>query len=279
MSTEISAAAVKALRDLTDLPMMACKSALMKSNGDQKKAIEILREEAGKVSLKRADNPTSEGRIVILSKSDGSETAMVEVQCESAPVAGSPDFVHFAEQCAKQLLNGQGASSPAELLTQPAPDHSGKTLAAILEDMTNRIREKMVLTRIMRAAGLVGGYVHHDGKQGALFQADGKAPTTDILKDVAMHVTGMRPLVVNPEELDQAAVNAERERLSAEAKASGKPDNIISKIVDGRMKMYYKEQGVLTFQDFAKDDSKSVSQVLAEQGLKAVKFTRWAIGA
>ena len=84
MSTEISAAAVKALRDLTDLPMMACKSALIKANGDQQKAIEILREEAGKVSLKRADNPTSEGRILILSKNDGSETVMVEVQCESS---------------------------------------------------------------------------------------------------------------------------------------------------------------------------------------------------
>ena len=275
---EVTAAAVKALRDLTDLPMMACKSALIKANGDQEKAIEYLREDAGKVMLKRADNPTSEGRIVILSKDDGSETVMVEMQCESPPVAGAPDFVNFANECAKQLLNGPGASSPAELLSQPAPDHAGKKLSDVLEDMINRIREKMVLSRILRVNGPTGGYVHHDGKQGVLFRAEGKVENPGVLRDVAMHIAGLKPTVVHPEELDQTLVNAEREKLTAEAKASGKPDNIVSKIVDGRMKTFFVDQGVLTAQAFAKEESKTVNQVLAENSLKAVGFTRWMLG-
>ncbi|MEX0727210.1 MAG: translation elongation factor Ts [Planctomycetaceae bacterium] len=277
--TEISAAAVKALRDLTGLPMMDCKNALIKANGDQNKAVEILREESGKTLIKRADNPTMEGRIVILSKEDGSETVMVEMQCESPPVAGAPDFINFVNECAKQLLNGPGASTPEELLGQPAPDHAGKKLSDVLDDMINRIREKMVLSRIIRVDGPTGGYVHHDGKQGVLFRAEGKAENPAVLRDVAMHIAGLKPTVVFPEELDQSAVNAEREKLTAEAKASGKPDNIVAKIVDGRMKTFFVDQGVLVSQPFAKEESKTVSQILAENGLKAVGFTRWVLGA
>lgn len=276
---EISAAAVKQLRDLTGLPMMDCKSALTKAGGDQDKAIEILREDQGKIMLKRADNPTSEGKIVILSKDDGSETVMVEMQCESPPVAGAPDFVNFINACAKQLLNGPGASNPAELLQQPSPDHEGKKLQDVLDEMINRIREKMVLSRILRVSGPTGGYVHHDGKQGVLFQAQGDVKDPAVLRDVAMHIAAMRPTVIHPEELDQSDVKTEREKLTAEAKATGKPDNIVEKIVDGRMKTYYVDQGVLTFQPFAKEESKTVSQVLAENGVKAVGFTRWVLGA
>ena len=93
-----------------------------------------------------------------------------------------------------------------------------------------------------------------------------------------MHVTALKPQVCSPEDLDSAAVEAERTRLTDEAKASGKPDNIVQKIVDGRMKNFFDEQGVLTYQAFAKDDSKTVSQALAEAGYKAVGFTRWALG-
>jgi elongation factor Ts len=274
----VTAAAVKALREKTTLPMMDCKKALVEADGDEAKAIEILREQFKKIQIKRADNETTEGLIEIAMKDDGSEAAMVEVQCESAPVASSEEFKSFARQCASQLLNGPGAATPEELLSQPAPEATGKTLQDVWEDMTNQIREKIVVGRITRVAGPVNGYVHHDGKNGALFQAAGESSKLELLRDVAMHITALRPAYCNTENLSQADVEAERARLTEEAKASGKPDNIADKIVDGRMKNYYDEQGVLTYQAFAKDDSKTVSQALAEAGYKAVGFTRWALG-
>lgn len=274
----VTAAAVKALREKTTLPMMDCKKALVEADGDEAKAIEILREQFKKIQIKRADNETTEGRIEIAITEDGSEGVMVEVQCESAPVASSDEFRAFSRQCANQLLNGPGAATAEELLAQAAPEVEGKKLQDVWEDMTNQIREKIVVGRIARVTGPVNGYVHHDGKNGALFQAEGKSANLDVLRDVAMHITALRPACCNADNLSQEDVDAERARLTQEAKASGKPDNIVDKIVDGRMKNFYVDQGVLTYQAFAKDDSKTVSQALAESGFKAVGFTRWSLG-
>lgn len=275
---EISAADVKALRELTNLPLMDCKQALAEANGNQEQAIQILRSKFKKVMLKRADNATTEGKIWIETKPDGSEAAMIELQCESAPVANAESFVALARQCARQLLNGPGADTPEALLAQPAPETPGKTLNDVYEDVVNSIREKIVLARVIRVKGPVGGYVHHDGKQGVLFQATGANGTAPVLRDVAMHIAALKPICTFPEQLPAELVNAERERLRAEAKKTGKPDNIIEKIVEGQLNTFYNEQGVLVAQPFAKDDSKKVSQALAEAGLKAVGFTRWVLG-
>ena len=274
---EISAAAVKQLREMTDLPMMECKKALVEAGGDQEKAIAILKENFKKVQLKRAENETSEGRLFVASKPDGSEAALVEIQCESAPVATGASLEEFGSACVKQLLEGPGAKTPEELLSQPAPG-GGKTLNELYEDMVNKIREKIVVSNIDRVKGPVGVYVHHDGKTGVLFQAAGDKVEPGILRDVAMHIAALRPDYVNAEAVDPAAVKAERDRLTAEAKATGKPDNIIEKMVDGRMKNFYVEQGVLEYQPFAKDDTKTVSQALAEKGLKAKSFVLRKIG-
>ena len=275
---EITAQAVKQLRDLTDLPMMDVKKALVEAAGDQMRAIEILKERSKKFSLKRSENATSEGLIRVLATEDGSRAAMVEIQCESAPVAKADDFVFLADQCVKQLLNGPGATTPEELLAQPVPDRAGLTLGGLLEEVVGKIREKMVLARVLRVEGPAGGYAHHDGKTGVLFRASGESKGLAVLKDVAMHVAALKPVVTHPEELPADQITAERTRLSQEATATGKPANIIEKMVDGRMKTFYAENGVLAHQLFAKDDSKSVSQALAENGLKAVGFTRWLLG-
>jgi len=275
---EISAAAVKALRDKTDLPMMLCKRALMEAEGDEEKAKEILKREGLKVKEKRADNATEEGRIFIATTPDGEEAVMVEVVCESAPVATGQDMANFGEKLVKQFMKGPGATTPDELLAQKDPDGSGKTLTEIFDDMINKIREKMAVTRVARMRGPVGAYVHHDFKTGVLFQASGSKKTAPVLKDVAMHIAALKPVVCYPEELDPVLVEKERERLREAAKKSGKPDNIVEKIVDGQLKTFYNEAGVLTFQPFAKEQSKTVSQVLAEQGLKAASFMRWVIG-
>ncbi|MGE3316144.1 MAG: translation elongation factor Ts [Planctomycetaceae bacterium] len=275
---EISAQAVKELREITDLPMMTCKKALVDAGGDQKKAIQILKEQVGKVREKRAENATLEGRIFTLVREDGSEAAMVEVQCESAPVATGQNLSDFGSLLVKQLLEGPGAKNAEELLAQPAPDKSGRKLSELWDDIVNKIREKIVVNRVARVPGPVGAYVHHDGKNGVLFMATGANKTAPVLRDVAMHIAALRPSFTNPEDLDKAVVQAERDRLTAEAKKSGKPDNIIEKIVDGRMKTFYNDQGVLVAQPFAKDDSKTVSQALAEHGLTATSFERWVIG-
>jgi elongation factor Ts len=136
----------------------------------------------------------------------------------------------------------------------------------------------MAVSRVARMRGPVGAYVHHDFKTGVLFQATGSKKTVPVLKDVAMHIAALKPVVSYPEELDPALVERERDRLREAAKKSGKPENIVEKIVDGQLKTFYNEAGVLTFQPFAKEQSKTVSQVLAEQGLKAASFMRWVIG-
>lgn len=275
---EITAAAVKALRERTDLPMMECKKALTQAGGDQEKAVEILQQQYKQVADKRKDNVTNEGRIFVAVKPDGSEAAAVEVQCESAPVAGGEDLGKFGEALAKQLLEGPGAAAPGELMAQ-SPAGGSQSFQQIYETMVNKIREKIEVTRIARVAGPVGVYVHHDGKTAVLFEAVGDRKDAPVLRDVAMHIAAMKPQVTNIADVDPAAVKAERDRLSAEAKATGKPDNIIEKIVDGRMGVFYRDEaGVLTEQPFAKDDSKTVSQALSEAGLKAKNFTLWVIG-
>lgn len=275
---EISAAAVRALRDRTDLPMMDCKRALTEANGNEELAVEILKKQGLKAIDKRKDNATSEGRIRAAVSDDQMTGAMVELQCESAPVAKSEDFLFLADQLVKQLITGPGASTPDELLAQGAPDRAGTTLGELLTEVTNKIREKIVLSRVMRTGGPVGAYAHHDGKTGVLFEAAGKPSANDVLRDVSMHIAAMRPGVTLPEELDAAIVDVERKRLTDEAVASKKPANIIEKMVDGRMKVFYAEKGVLIEQPFAKDDSKTVGKALGEVGLTAVKFTRWVLG-
>ncbi len=275
---DITAAQVKVLRQLTDLPMMECKHALVEADGDQDKAFEILKQQNQKVMLKRGDNATSEGRIAIAISEDGSAAAMIELQCESAPVANNDEFKSLANNCATQLLNGPGADSPDLLLDQNSPQDPTTTLREAYEQVVNKIREKIVLAKVTRVDGPANGYVHHDGKTGVLFQATGDGNDTGILRDVAMHIAAMNSSVLNPDDLDDDAVQQERERLSEEARATGKPENIIEKIVDGRMKVFYQEQGVLTAQQFVKEESKTVSQILAENGLDAAGFTRWVVG-
>ncbi|SFH99603.1 translation elongation factor Ts [Planctomicrobium piriforme] len=275
---EITAAAVKALREKTDLPMMDCKKALTEAGGDEAKAIQILQEQVGKVIGKRATNATLEGRVFTKTAPDGSEAVAVEVLCESAPVAGSEALAALGNALTAQLLSGPGAESGEALLDQPNPNGTGK-LRELYESVVNKIREKIVVNRIAKVKGPVGVYVHHDGKTAVLFAAEGTAKDAAVLRDVAMHVAAMKPTVATVEQADPAAVKAERERLAAEARATKKPENIIEKIVDGRMGVFYRDvAGVLTEQLFAKDDSKTVRQILAENGLKAKDFKLIVLG-
>ena len=273
---EVTAAAVKALRERTDLPMMECKKALVQAEGDADKAIEILKQNYKKVADKRSDNATEEGRIFVAVKDDGSEAAFVEIVTESAPVATGETMEQMGTAIVNQLLNGPGADSPEALMSQSTAD--GQSLQGLHEDFVNKIREKTVVSRIARVAGPVGTYIHHDYKTGVMFQAKGEAKDPEILRDVAMHIAALKPSCCTADQLDPEAVEAERTRLTEEAKASGKPENIIDKIVGGQMNKFYMEKGVLLYQPFAKDDKITVEKALSNAGLEAVSFTRWQVG-
>ncbi|MBI3866225.1 MAG: translation elongation factor Ts [Planctomycetia bacterium] len=275
---EITAEAVRALRERTDLPMMECKKALVEAGGDQEKAVEILKERVKGLKLKVADRMTGEGKVATLTAPDGKSAVMVELLCETAPVAKNDDFLFLCDQLLKQLLNGPGAATADELLGQKCPDKPAMTIRELHEEILNKIRENIVVGRITKAAGPVAGYTHHDGTLGVLFQAKGDNATAPVLRDVAMQVAAMNPTVCLPDQLDAAAIAAERAKQAEEAKKSGKPDNIVEKIVDGKMRMFYFNEGVLVAQPFVKDDKQTVAQALSAAGLVATGFIRWRLG-
>ncbi len=274
----ITAEAVKALREITDLPMMECKKALTEADGDQDKAIALLRDRVKGLALKFKDRATSEGRVHTMKSADGSLGVMIELQCETAPVAKNEDFLRVADQMCKQLLVGPGASTPEELLAQTAPDFPGKKLGEMLDEVFNKIREKMVLARVIRLPGPIGAYTHHDGKLGVLFQAKGTVKDEEVLKGVAMQIAALKPKVCLSSELDPAAVKEEHARQMAAAKASGKPENVLEKMVTGKMRTYFANEGVLVDQPYVKEDSKTVEKALADAGVTAVGYTRWYLG-
>ncbi len=273
---EITAAMVKELRDETQLPMMDCKKALVEAGGDKDAAIQALREKGVKLMDGRRDRSTEEGRIAICAGVDLPAAAMIELQVESAPVAGNEEVIALANDLAKQLATGPGASTPDELWDQDCPSQPGKKLKDIKDDLENRIREVFNLSRILRIENTCGGYVHFDGKTGVLLEVEGG--NDDVAKDISMHIAAMNPLATTKEELDEAEVQKERETLIAAAKQEGKPENIIEKMVDGRMRNFFAEK-VLAEQPFVKDDKQSVGKIAEGADMKLKGFTSWKLGA
>ncbi len=199
---EITASAVMSLRGKTGLPMMDCKKALTETGGDEAAAIEWLRKQGIKTKDSRIDRDTECGRIAVYADLDKKVGAMIELKCESAPVANSPEFRQFANDLAKQLALGPGAKTPEDLLKQPSLAEKGKTLGEQKDDMFNRIREVMNVSRLVRIDGPCGGYAHHDGSAASLVEVSGGS--VDAAKDVAMHVVAMKPRFVSKDDVDPA---------------------------------------------------------------------------
>jgi elongation factor Ts len=272
---EVSAAAVKALRDKTDLPMMDCKEALKACNGDENAAVDWLRTHGKKIMGGRESRETTSGRVAIYLDAAKKVGAMIELRCESAPVANNEEFMALASGLAQQLALGPGAKTPEDLWKQPSPNKPGKTLADQKDELSNKIREVFNLARIVRFDGTSGGYVHHNGATGVLIEFEGGTP--DVVKDIAMHTAAMRPQAVTKEELDPAVVAKEREILAGAARQEGKPENIIAKMVEGRMRNFYSER-VLLEQPFVKDDKKTVGQLAKEAKLTIKRLVHWELG-
>jgi len=271
---EITAAMVKQLRDDTQLPMMECKKALNEAGGDVEAAKQALREAGKKFMGKRQDRETDEGRIgVYASVSDGVGT-IIELQCESAPVAGNEEFVQLANDLAQQLATGSGAATPAELWAQPSPSKSGMTLEDQRDELQNKIREVFRLARMERFDAPCGAFVHM-AKIGVLLEVEGG--NDELAKDVSMHVAAMNPQATTKEDLCPDLVTKERNTLSEAARKEGKPENIIEKMIEGRMRNFYAEH-VLEEQPFVRDEKQTVGALAKAGGMKLVRFIRWQLG-
>ncbi|MGI9427821.1 MAG: translation elongation factor Ts [Bythopirellula sp.] len=271
---EITAAMVKKLRDDTQLPMMECKKALNEAGGDMEAAKQALREAGKKFMGKRQDRSTDEGRIGVYASVADGVGAMIELQCESAPVANNDEFVQLASDLAQQLATGPGAATAEQLWSQPSPSKSGTTLEEQRDEIQNKIREVFRLARLERIDASCGAFVHM-AKIGVLLEVSGGSD--ELAKDVSMHVAAMNPQAATKENLDKDLVDKERATLSEAARKEGKPENIIEKMIEGRMRNFYAEH-VLEEQPFVRDEKQTVGALAKDGGMKLVRFLRWQLG-
>ncbi|MGI9177554.1 MAG: translation elongation factor Ts [Pirellulales bacterium] len=277
---EITAAAVMALREKTGLPMMECKKALAECGGNTEQAVDWLRKQGIKTQSMRADRETSCGRLAVFADPAKGVGTIIELKCESPPVAGSDDFKALANDIAKTLALGPGAATPADLLAQKSQSHPDRTLGELKDDLFNRMREVFELSRIKRIDGPCGGYAHHDGSKAALIEIAGNtsaANAAEVAKDVAMHVVALAPQAIRKEDLDPAVVEKERLILTEAARKEGKPENIIAKMIEGRLRNFF-SQCVLLEQPFVKDDKQSVGQFAKAAGLEIKSVENWKLG-
>ncbi len=272
----ITAADVKKLRERTGLPMMDCKKALNETDGNEEAAVDWLRKRGQEVQDKRSDRETAFGRFGLYIGSDKTTGAIVELKCESAPVTQNEEFVQLANDLAEQLATGPGAETGDELLAQPSPSKEGMTLGEQKEDLFNRIREVFNIGRLKRVTGATGGYCHNAGTvAGVMVEVEGGHD--EAAKDVAMHVAAMGPAALCKEDIDAELVEKERGLLRDAAVQEGKPENIVDKMVEGRMRNYFAEN-VLLEQAFVKDDKQSVGDYAKSHGMKVVGYTHWILG-
>ncbi|MEW5421025.1 translation elongation factor Ts [Amorphus sp. 3PC139-8] len=285
----ISAQEVKELREKTGAGMMDCKRALTESGGDMEVAIDWLRKKGLSKAAKKADRVAAEGLIGVAQ--GDSSAAVVEVNAETDFVARNEQFQTLVRTVANEALATAGDRDALLAAAMPGAGHSigeeiTEAIATIGENMT--LRRVAVLSV---SPGIVATYVHNSvadglGKLGVLvaLESEGKPEVLqDLGKRIAMHVAAVNPLAVSPDEVDAGVVAREREVYADQARQSGKPENIIEKMVDGRMRKFFEEVALLK-QSFVVDPDKTVEQAIeaaqADAGapIKLVAFVRFALG-
>ncbi len=273
----VTAAAVKELREKTGLPMMDCKKALTECDGNQEAAVQWLRERGAQVFEKRAGRATAFGRFGLYIGLDKDSGAMVELKCESAPVTTNEEFVQYANDLAEALATNPSISDADSLLALDSPSQPGSTLGDVKNDLFNRIREVFNIGRMIRLEGGCGGYSHNAGTvSGVLLAADGS--DDEAARGISQHIAAMRPAGLSPEDLPADLVENERNILREAALAEGKPENIVDKMVDGRMRNFFAER-VLTSQEYVKAENKeTVGEYANTTGLTLKQFVHWELG-
>ena len=280
----ITPAAVKQLRDRTDMPMGECKSALVEAEGNMDKAIEILQSRNKKMQAKREGNETAEGRIGVSIDPRSQAGAIVEVRCESAPSAKSTQFIQLCSDIADQVV-GQDPQTIEDLLSEPFVNGAG-TMQDRINEVIGLIRENMKPHRFKRlSGGIFGQYIHHDGTVGVLVQVNGKGTHDELLRDVGAHIAALNPPYMKVQDVPADVVAKEKEAVMADIngdpKNAGKPANILEKIAEGKLKTKLAEV-VLTEQPMAnsmKYPNTTVGAALQKAGLEPVTFIRYKVGA
>jgi len=272
----ISAAQVKELRERSGSGMMECKKALVDAGGDMEAAIEMLRKTGLAKADKKAGRVAAEGLIAVAVSADGRSAALVEVNCETDFVAKKTEFQDFASAIARRILAGRPADLEA-LLAMPLRDGEDTSIELTRKSLIASIGENINVRRfVLRDAsrGTLANY-QHGVRIGVLVELEGG--DTDLARDIAMHIAASKPQYVTEAEVPGDVVEKEREIFSAQAQTSGKPANIIEKMVDGRIRKFLAEITLLG-QPFIKDPDQSVGQLLKSAGAAVTGFARMELG-
>ncbi|MEL7049021.1 MAG: translation elongation factor Ts [Pseudomonadota bacterium] len=289
--TTITASMVKELREKTGVGMMDCKKALNENGGDMDAAIDWLRKKGLSKAAKKADRVAAEGLVGITT--DGAKGAVVEVNSETDFVARNDQFQDMVAKITDLAMGADGET--AKLLAEAYPGTSG-TVEDYVKEMIATIGENMTVRRTATLSvgdGIVAGYVHNKvtdglGKIGVLVALESTGDASklaDFGRQLAMHVAAANPLALTPDELDQTVIEKERAIYAEQAKASGKPENIIEKMVEGRLRKEFFQQVVLLQQTYVLDGKASVEAAVktAEKDIgapiKIAGFERFELGA
>ncbi len=265
----MSAALVKELRERTGLGLLECKKALAAAEGDVEKAIEELRKSSGMKAAKKAGRTAADGVVVTRIAEDGSYGVLVEVNSETDFVARDDNFLAFVGKVVEAAFS--------QRQTDVATVMAGE-LEADREALVQKIGENIGVRRIELVtadAGVVGAYVHGNSRIAVLVEL--KGGDQDLAKDVAMHVAAVNPQVVSPDSMPQEVVDKEKEIFTAQALESGKPAEIVEKMIGGRIKKFLAENS-LTEQPFVKDPDVTVGKLAANAGAEVLSFVRFEVG-
>ena len=270
---EITAGMVKELRERTDAPMMECKKALSEAAGDMGKAEELLRVRLGNKASKAAGRVAAEGVVGTLVSADGKLAAMVEVNCETDFVAKNDDFLAFARNLAELVAK----NDPADVGALSGLNLGGKSVEETRTALVGKIGENLSIRRFARieAKGKVVSYVHGGAKIGVLVDVVGGDDALG--KDIAMHVAASKPVALSKEQVPAELIQKEREIAAQKAAESGKPANIVEKMVEGSVQKYLKEVTLLG-QPFVKDDKQTIEQLLKAKGAAVARFVLYVVG-
>ena len=270
---EITAGMVKALREKTDAPMMECKKALAEAGGDMTKAEEILRIKLGNKATRAASRVTAEGIVAVHISSDGKLGAMVEINCETDFVAKNAEFVAFAGALAQLVA----MADPDDVAALSSLRLNHAMVEEARKMLIGKIGENLMVRRFARmaATGRLASYVHGGAKIGVMVDVVGGSEA--LARDLAMHIAASRPVALSKDGVPAAIVKQERDIALAKAAESGKPPDIVEKMVAGSVEKFLKEVTLLG-QVFVKNDKQTVEQLLKANGAAVADFTLYVVG-
>ena len=265
----MSAALVKELRERTGLGLLECKKALSEAGGDVDAAIEALRKSSGMKAAKKAGRTAADGVVAIQTAADGSFGAMIEINSETDFVARDENFLTFVHSVLAKAFEQRISD-----VTMLAEGETEEARQALVQKIGENISVRRVATH-EADAGVIGGYVHGNNRIAVLVSL--KAGSEELARDVAMHVAAVNPQVISPDDMPQELVAKEREIYAAQAQDSGKPPEIVEKMIDGRIRKFLSENS-LTEQAFVKDPDLTVGKLVAQAGAEILGFTRFEVG-